>query len=221
MVRRRKRIGKILLSILLIGLMVGGCGQKNVDTENGQDDMVLEQDEQTTEGSRKLAVLYSWPERETYDKVFNTSYNATLAVWSEECPCGSVRLGCKQSYTDHTAGASAARECPLGETAGKDNLVTEEYAVSLYCPSCGEKSLSLSTDSIWLYRAQMEVPHYHLDHQGTETYWYKLFVDYYGQKWAYGYKSQDGEMQLKDKIKLEKESEPMKKLVPILAEELL
>lgn len=196
---------KWLVGIMMIGLMTAGCGQATEQT------YVTEASKPVVEANN-IALLCDWPERENFDAAFAASRNATLAVWTETCSCGAKRLNCQQSYTDAALGAAAVRECPLDEMVAKDNLVTEQYAVSLYCPDCGEQELSLNSKEIWMYRQQMGQPHYHTESRQQALYWCKVFVDYADQKWAYVYDWQKEEEQLVERIQLQNDAQPLETL---------
>lgn len=186
---------KWLIGIMVICLLSNGCGQaaERIGVV-GTDQLAVE--------ANSIAGVCNWPEREAFDAAFAVSRNATLAVWTEACPCGAERLVCQQSYTDAALGAADVRECPLGEMVNKDNLVTEQYALSLYCPDCGQQELTLDSKEIWMYRQWGGQPHYHTEDSQPVSYWCKVFVDYADQKWAYVYNRQKNEEQLVERIQL-------------------
>ena len=197
-----------LVLALALCVALAGCGQRETPSAGAK---LVVQGAFGDEGELAEAA-FDWSERAAYDEAFAESRYATLAVWSEPCACGGERICYVQSYTDASKGAAAVRDCADSTLETKDNLVTEEYAASAYCPACGDKTLDFSTEDVWMKRGGMTEPHYHLADAAVPAdnlRWCKIYVDYYDRRQAQVYTLQDGEKQLAESMTLDAADDPL------------
>lgn len=200
----RRKAWRVGLLVLVVLMFSAGCGQKAA--EPPKDELA---------GKAAVEQL-AWPEREAYDKAFDASRNATMMLGAQDCSCGAEGISCLQSYTDASVGASAVRDCPSG--AGKDNLVTEEYADSFYCPACCKQEVTLTTEEIWLGRSQMNMPHYHLG-ETDKASWCCIYTDTQGDKWAYIY-DEPNWLEPSERIQLERDESAIERIGAVFAAKL-